>query len=309
VGEHFGYGSALDFRAQQHIEVINAFRLRRPSSFMTITGLDGGPRPVRGPSDEELPWGLDLFCGAGGCSEGYWERGFRMVGVDNDLTMLKGYRHPWVQMDALEMLRQLLDGYTIFFTPCTWKGRKRIMGETVPLRLQDFAFIHASPPCQAFSDLAKRNAHVTYPDLLTPLRPLLQQTGLPYVIENVDSAPMEEPTLLCGTMFPTLRVLRHRLFESNFIIPQRPHGKHPLVFTYDKRKPHFGKLDQDTAFVQVTGGGNCTIANARAAMGIGWMNKRQINEAIPPAYTSYIARFVPGVPGNIQRWRRTVSGM
>lgn len=89
-------------------------------------------------------------------------------------------------------------------------------------------------------------------------------------------------------MFEGLRVLRHRLFESNVPLVAPPHGKHPLVFTHDKRKAHYGKLDQNTSYVQVTGGGNCTLANKRAAMGIDWMNGRELNEAIPPAYTSYV---------------------
>ena len=41
-------------------------------------------------------------------------------------------------------------------------------------------------------------------------------------------------------------------------------------------------------FVQVTGGGNCSIAAARDAMGIDWMTKNELNEAIPPAYTRFI---------------------
>jgi DNA (cytosine-5)-methyltransferase 1 len=83
-------------------------------------------------------------------------------------------------------------------------------------------------------------------------------------------------------------VIRHRLFESNIPLVAPAHPAHPLVFTYDKRKAHYGRLDQDNAFVQVTGGGNCTIANARDAMGIDWMTKAEINEAIPPAYTQFI---------------------
>jgi len=66
-------------------------------------------------------------------------------------------------------------------------------------------------------------------------------------------------------MFPGLRVLRHRLFESNVPMFAPRHRNHPLVFTHDKRKKHYGQLDQNVSFVQVTGGGNCTIANARAA--------------------------------------------
>jgi DNA (cytosine-5)-methyltransferase 1 len=91
-------------------------------------------------------------------------------------------------------------------------------------------------------------------------------------------------------MFPGLRVLRHRLFEANFRIEAPPHRKHPKVHTFDKRKSHFGKTNEWTDFVQVTGGGNCTLAAARQAMGIDWMTKGEINEAIPPAYTELIGR-------------------
>jgi DNA (cytosine-5)-methyltransferase 1 len=90
-------------------------------------------------------------------------------------------------------------------------------------------------------------------------------------------------------MFPGVRVLRHRLFESNLPLFAPPiHPKHPLTYTRDKRKAHYGKLDERTSPVQVTGGGNCSVAAARDAMGIDWMTKAEINEAIPPAYTKWI---------------------
>jgi len=110
------------------------------------------------------------------------------------------------------------------------------------------------------------------------------------VIGNVQGAPLIDPVILCGTMFPGLRVIRHRLFESNVQLVAPEHRRHPLVFTHDKRKAHYGRLDQDTAYVQVTGGGNCSIANARAAMGIDWMTKAELNESIPPAYTELLGR-------------------
>lgn len=41
----------------------------------------------------------------------------------------------------------------------------------------------------------------------------------------------------------------------------------------------------------MTGGGNCSMANARHAMGIDWMTKKvELNEAIPPAYTEYLGK-------------------
>ena len=202
---------------------------------------------------------LDLFCGAGGAALGYARAGFEVIGVDVEYQ--PNYPFTFMQGDALDM----------------W-----------PRGYEGFDAIHASPPCQGYSDLRHRTG-VEYPRLIGPTRQLLRRLGLPYVIENVEGAPLREPITLCGTMFPGRRVLRHRLFESSvpLVTPAHPE-KHPLVFTHDKRKGHYGRLDQDTAFVQVTGGGNCSLANARAAMGIDWMNKAEINEAIPPAYTEFI---------------------
>lgn len=129
--------------------------------------------------------------------------------------------------------------------------------------------------------------------LIGPTRRMLEKTGLPYVIENVVGAPLKNPITLCGTMFPGLRVIRHRLFESNFeIVPPEhiPHREHPLCHTLDKRKAHYGKTDEWVHYVQVNGGGNCTVSAARDAMGIDWMTKREINEAIPPAYAEHVGR-------------------
>jgi DNA (cytosine-5)-methyltransferase 1 len=131
--------------------------------------------------------------------------------------------------------------------------------------------------------------------LIGPIRELILETELPYIIENVEGAPLVFPTLLCGTQFDNLRVIRHRLFETNFFVKEPyhlPRNKHPLVFTMDKRKNHYGKLNQNISFVQVTGGGNCTVENAKDAMKIDWMTKEEINEAIPPAYTEYIGHFL-----------------
>ena len=122
------------------------------------------------------------------------------------------------------------------------------------------------------------------------VREMLIASGLPYVIENVEGAPLIDPVVLCGTMFPGLRVLRHRLFEANFEITPPEHKKHPKVHTFDRRKSHYGKTDEWKDFVQITGGGNCTLAAARDAMGIDWMTKGEINEAIPPAYAEFVGK-------------------
>ncbi len=213
-----------------------------------------------GAASKNKPRLLDLFCCAGGAGVGYSQAGFDVVGID--IAPQQNYPLPFIQADVLT-----LD----------------------PKFIASFDAIHASPPCQSYSDLAKRNRNADqWPRLIEPVREILIRSGRPYVIENVDGAPLRNPVILCGTMFRELRVLRHRLFETNFGLAPLLHGKHPKVHTFDRRKSHFGKTNEWKDFVQVTGGGNCTLAAAREAMGIDWMTKTEINEAIPPAYTRYV---------------------
>lgn len=223
----------------------------KTSSTKHVNGINGA---------SEKPRLLDLFCCAGGAGVGYARAGFDVVGVD----MAPQPRYPFflIRADALE-----LD----------------------PKFLATFDAIHASPPCQSYSDLAKRNRNAhEWPRLIEPVREMLIKTGLPFIIENVDGAPLIDPIVLCGTMFKGLRVLRHRLFETNFPVLTPPHGGHPICHTLDKRKGHYGKTDDMRDFVSVNGGGNCSVAAARDAMGIDWMIKNELNEAIPPAYTQFI---------------------
>lgn len=237
---------------------------------------------------------LDLFCGAGGAAQGLKRAGFDFV-LGMDIVPQPRYSgHRFIQCDVLDMQARgaALDG---------WHSG-----------MADFDLIWASPPCQAYSDLAKRNGNGhEWPKLIERVRALLKATHTAYVIENVEGAPLLDPVRLCGTQFPPLRVLRHRLFEANFKIDDLPHGKHPKVHTFDKRKSHFGKTNGWDDFVQVTGGGNSTLAQASDAMGIGWMTKAEINEAIPPAYAEHIgrcfldARLSPAVAQSMARfWKR-----
>jgi DNA (cytosine-5)-methyltransferase 1 len=202
---------------------------------------------------------LDLFCKAGGASAGLAMAGFDVTGVD--IAPQPNYPYRLIQADAL----------------------------TCPL--EGFDLIWASPPCQAYSDLAKRNGNAhEWPQLIGPVRERLIASGSPYVIENVQGAPLRDPVTLCGTMFRGLRVIRHRLFEATFKITAPKCGRHPKVHTFDRRKAHFGKTCEWRDFVQVTGGGNSTTLAACSAMGIWWMTKEELNEAIPPAYAFHIGR-------------------
>jgi DNA (cytosine-5)-methyltransferase 1 len=222
---------------------------------------------------------LDFFSGAGGCARGYQRAGFYVVGVD--IKPQPRYAgDEFHRADALEVLRILVSGGT-------WEG----------YTLSDFAAVHASPPCQHDSVASKSHngRPQDHPDLIAPTRELLAVTRLPYVIENVAGArrKLRHPIMLCGTMFPPLRVTRHRYFECHGFAPgaMPRHGAHSLHYTRDKRKPHYGALDEMEAFVSVNGGGNCSVRAAADAMGIDWMaTKHDLNEAIPPPYTEFVGR-------------------
>lgn len=205
---------------------------------------------------------LDLFCGAGGAAKGYADAGFEIVGVD--IEWQGRYPYTFIQMDALKFLREYADG---------------------------FDAIHASPPCQAYSVTAHQHKR-EHPRLIEPTRELLLATGLPYVIENVPGAPLINPAILCGTMFPPLRVIRHRLFETNWTLTApAEHPAHPVMYSTDRRKPNTTLfLSPYTSFVQVYGGGQAPIAAQRTAMGIPWMIRKELNQSIPPAYTEYVGR-------------------
>lgn len=201
---------------------------------------------------------LDLFCGAGGAAMGYSRAGFtEIVGVD--IRPMPRYPFEFVRGDALDYLRK--HGH-------------------------EFDAVHASPPCQGYS-MTQRLAKKAHPMLVEDTRAALVETGKPYVIENVPGAPLLNPTLLCGLMFG-LSTYRHRIFETSFEMPFTLHAPHHAK--QDKLHGPHAQRKQD--FVVVVGNAQYKgyLARARAAMGIGWMNEKEIAQSIPPAYTEYIGR-------------------
>lgn len=204
---------------------------------------------------------LDLFCCAGGAGEGYRRAGFDVTGVD--ILPQSHNPHRFIQGDAIEFLYQ--HGH-------------------------EYDFIHASPPCQGYSTLAALHPGKKWPKLIALVRSLLKATGKPFAIENVETAPLNRESdlfgnhgvMLCGSMFGLgvqrgfLR--RHRIFETSFAIPQ------PIC-------KHVGKA------VGVYGHGGHTGKHrmlyrdeAAKAMGINWMNRDEMCQAVPPAYTEWIAK-------------------
>lgn len=164
-----------------------------------------------------------------------------------------------------------------------------------------FDAVVASPPCLGYTTLAARYPHIKHEKLIPATRDLLEATGLPYIIENVENAKNEliDPIRLCGSSFG-LRVRRHRLFETGggLVIHNPPPCNHQWQ---DRHKPYRIHISDrrperhgHTGTVPVHGGGQLVgmddLFHASAAMGIDWMTKPELNQAIPPAYTYYLGR-------------------
>ncbi len=208
---------------------------------------------------------LDLFCGAGGAATGYARSGFEVIGVD--IKRQPNYPYEFRRGDALVFLRRVIEGW--------WPS---------------IDAIHASPPCQAFTAYRRKGYGVGdgYPNLIPELRELLEATGLPYVIENVEQArpEMRDPVTLCGSMFG-LDVRRHRLFETSFPL-EVPRCDHVAQVAKGKRFP--GATNRDGRYTCEIGVWRIPLPVQQAAMGIDWMTLEELSEAIPPAYTRYVGR-------------------
>lgn len=215
---------------------------------------------------------LDLFCCAGGATRGYQLAGFEVTGVDKDARPDYIGDH-FVQSDALRYAES---------------------------HASEFDFVHASPPCQLFST-ATGDSHMDYPNLIGPMREILDRSGVPYAIENVVPAerkgPMRRDLMLCGEMFG-LRVVRHRIFEAGGWTPIQPeHLKH-RGRTIGAGRRSRGTYSTDGYYYGVYGEGRDrgSVEEWRMAMGIDWMSDRHdLAEALPPAYTKFIGDQVIGL--------------
>lgn len=197
---------------------------------------------------------LDLFCGAGGAAMGLHRAWSHAEITGVDLNLQPRYPFRFVHADALSF------------------------------SLRDFDFIWASPPCQRYTQMLNHGLtdRSNHPDYIATIRQRLQASGVPYVIENVPHAPLFNPVTLCGEMF-TLRVTRHRLFECSFPVVQPEHLPH--------RGTHIRKQNDGGYYYRVYGH-ETGKASWGAAMGIGWMRAPELAQAVPPAYSEWIARQV-----------------
>ena len=202
---------------------------------------------------------LDLFCCQGGAAKGYAASGlFDVVGVD--IEPQPRYPYQFVQADALEYVAK---------------------------HGLEFDFIHASPPCQAYSNLTPKDNKPDHKKLIAPTRDALVSVRKTFCIENVAGARHDliNPAMLCGSMFG-LRTRRHRYFETNFSLrvvelPKCDHSLYPLLVTTASKASRAKRA--------ILGIPPKSVKNAPLAYGVDWMSAAGLKECIPPAYTEWIA--------------------
>jgi len=185
---------------------------------------------------------------------GYYRAGFEVEGVD--IKPQPHYPFKFYQADALTFP---LEGYDAY---------------------------HASPPCQLWSKSAKqwRKQGKVYLDYITPIRMRFILLHTLYIIENVPEAPLIQPTILDGGTFG-MYINRRRAFETNFHVP--------FVLTCLLKNPlKMGRPPINSDDVIQPVGHFSGVAQAGRIMGIDWMNQGELSQAIPPAYTEYLGKYL-----------------
>lgn len=207
---------------------------------------------------------LDLFCGAGGASMGLHLAGFDVTGVD--LHPQPEYPFQFIQADALDV------------------------------DVSDYDLVWASPPCQRYSAATRQTGRPNeHPDLVSEVRQALA-TAPAWVIENVPGAPLKSPIMLCGEMFG-LGVIRHRLFECSWDqpqprhVPHRPGGLvegHYVTVTGNGGVPAWTYKEREARGMPRYFPEEMSLERWQQAMGIDWMSRKALVQAIPPAYAEWL---------------------
>ena len=197
----------------------------------------------------------DVFCGAGGASMGFSRVGIKnIVGYDKEIQ--PEYPFTFIKADVREL---------------------------IPEDFDDAILLWASPPCQKFTWASKKhqNNGKSYDDFIDFTRKLFLKTGIPFVIENVCTAPIKKDLMLTGDMFG-LRCIKARAFEIHGFKVRQPFAQKRI-----------GTV-KENEYVTVAGhGGDGKSARRlwQIAMGTPWIeDKHMLAEAIPPAYSEYIMR-------------------
>lgn len=197
---------------------------------------------------------LDLFCGEGLAAWGYWLSGrfSEIVGIDINPEMKSRYAFDFICGDALRLDYDFL---------------------------AQFDFIHASPPCQAYSKATlDKSRHLR---LVAATHLICQSAGLPHVIENVEGSGRE---------------LRPNLVMNG----------HGLGLPSERRRYFYVSLLSESVRCLGTGqsirihGGSASRDDLIRAMGLDMINPRRLlmltktgmEQGIPPIFTRTIAEMV-----------------
>ncbi len=200
---------------------------------------------------------LDLYCGEGLAAWGYWKssRFSEIVGIDINPEMKARYSFDFIEGNALALDYEFLS---------------------------QFDFIHASPPCQAYSRATPdKSKHMR---LIAATHLMLYASGKPYVIENVEGSGIElRPNLVVDGHWFGLPIERRRYF---------------YVSELHKSLRLMRKMIADNS-VHIHGG-SLRREDIIHAMGLQMIpEKRQrlltiegMEQGIPPALTKFIAELV-----------------
>lgn len=194
-----------------------------------------------------------------------------------------------------------IDGYDI--KPQSRYPFRFFQQDAMTVTLDRYDFVWASWPCQAYSRLRHLPwlKDKQYPRLIEPGREKLLAWGGPWIMENVEDAPLLNGVTLCGQMFG-LPVYRHRRFEASFMLLQPAHTQHTQVIGHGRmvNDRSRGTLNAGSSAgawgkqsIITVAGGQFLKADGELALGIDWMSKKGLAQAIPPAYSHYLAQFIP----------------
>ena len=204
---------------------------------------------VNGYAGAAKPRIADLFCGAGGAGMGLHRAGFEVVGYD--LAPQPNYPFEFHQQDALDV------------------------------DLSGFDAVCASPPCQwgIWASKRWRNAGHVYANDVPATRKHLLLFNKPYILEQPTRHSLNSPVRLCGRAFG-LGVIRHRFFET-----------FPFLLWAADAPGCRGAVSRGEAYTVAGHGGQSLsyrVSDWREAMGIDWMTRNELTQAIPPAYSEFL---------------------
>lgn len=197
---------------------------------------------------------LDLCCGSGLAAWGYWLSGLfgKIVGIDIDEQ--PAYPFTFVRGDAFKLDYDFLS---------------------------QFDFIHASPPCQFYSKITPGHLRANHPRLIPAAHLMLQASGKPYVIENVEGSGHDlRPNLVIDGQSVGLGMKRIRYFHV--VTLKRPVKMISSSSSVAECSPHDS---------------NMTRSDLITAFGIDdfppqslkRMTRYEMRQGIPPAMTRWIA--------------------